>query len=123
MRPGFYILITIIFTVGGQLMLKKGMLQVGGIPPNGNADEYIAFFIKALTNFNVILSLFLAFVAALGWIAAISKLNLSYAYPFMASTFAFVLFFSWLIFGEQVSLLRWGGIFVIWVGIFLISRS
>lgn len=120
MHPLIYVLITIAGTVAGQLLLKKGMLEVGQIP--FHFDEYIPFFIKALSNFYVVCSLFFAFVAAMGWIAAISKLKLNYAYPFMASTFAFVIFFSSLIFKEHVPFIRWLGIFVIWVGIFLISR-
>lgn len=119
--PLFYVLITIIGTVAGQLMLKSGMLQVGKIP--SDAKEYIPFFFKALTNFRVVLSLILAFIAAMGWIAALSRLKLSYAYPFMASTFAFVLVFSHFLFKEEVSLIRWVGVFIIWFGVFLASRS
>lgn len=115
------VLITIIGTVAGQLMLKSGMLQVGQIP--SNPREYVPFFLRALSNFRVIFSFVLAFVAAMGWIAAVSKLKLSYAYPFMASTFAFVLIFSRFFFNEEILVIRWIGVFVIWFGIFLISRS
>ncbi|RLJ04630.1 MAG: hypothetical protein DRP08_01275 [Candidatus Aenigmatarchaeota archaeon] len=121
MRPMIYVLITICGTVAGQLMLKRGMMEVGGIP--SNVSQYFSFFIRALTNLKVIFSLFLAFIAALGWMAAVSKLELSYVYPFMASTFPLVLFFSWLLFKENVSLLRWIGVFIIWFGVFLVSRS
>ena len=119
--PLFYVLLTIIGTVAGQLMLKSGMLQVGQMP--SDTRDYLPFFFKALTNFRVILSLILAFIAAMGWIAALSKLKLSYAYPFMASTFAFVLVFSHFLFKEEISFVRWVGVFIIWFGVFLISRS
>ena len=119
--PLLYVFITIIGTVLGQLMLKSGMLQVGQMP--SDTKNYLPFFFKALTNFRVILSLILAFIAAMGWIAALSKLKLSYAYPFMASTFAFVLVFSHFLFKEEISLIRWIGVFIIWFGVFLISRS
>jgi len=97
------------------------MLQVGQVPLS--SKEYIPFFFKALTNLKVILSLIMAFVAAMGWIAAVSKLKLSYAYPFMASTFAIVLVFSRILFNEEISLIRWIGVFIIWFGVLLISRS
>ena len=119
--PLFYVLLTIIGTVVGQLMLKSGMLQVGQIPSNMN--DYIPFFYKAFTNFRVIFSLILAVIAAMGWMAALSKLNLSYAYPFMASTFAIVLVLSHFLFKEEISFIRWVGVFVIWFGVILISRS
>lgn len=117
----FYVLITIIGTVAGQLILKSGMLQVGQMP--SSVRDYIPFFYRALTNYRVIFSFFLAFIAAMGWMAAVSKLKLSYAYPFMASTFAIVLIFSPILFNEEISLIRWIGVFVIWFGVFLISRS
>jgi len=116
-----YVLITIIGTVAGQLMLKSGMLQVGEIP--SQTKEFMPFFFKALTNSRVILSFLLAFIAAMGWVAAVSKLRLSYAYPFMASTFAIVLVFSHFLFREEIPLVRWIGVLVIWFGVFLLSRS
>lgn len=116
-----YVLLTVVGTVLGQLMLKSGMLQVGPMP--SNLKESIPFFFRALTNFRVVFSLVLAFIAAMGWIAAVSRLKLSYAYPFMASTFAFVLVFSRILFNEEISFIRWIGVFVIWFGVFLISRS
>ena len=97
------------------------MLQVGQMP--SNTKDYLPFFFKALTNFRVFFSFILAFIAALGWVAAVSKLKLSYAYPFMASTFAIVLIFSRILFNEEISLIRWIGVLVIWFGVFLVSRS
>jgi drug/metabolite transporter (DMT)-like permease len=88
-----------------------------------DTKDYLPFFFKALTNFRVILSFILAFIAAMGWTAALSKLKLSYAYPFMASTFAFVLVFSHFLFKEEIPLIRWVGVFIIWFGVFLASRS
>ena len=119
--PLFYVLLTIIGTVAGQLILKSGMLQVGQMP--SDTKDYFPFFFKAFTNVRVILSLILAVIAAMGWMAALSKLKLSYAYPFMASTFAFVLVFSHFLLKEEISLVRWIGVFVIWFGVFLASRS
>jgi multidrug transporter EmrE-like cation transporter len=121
MRPYLFILLTITGTVAGQLMLKKGMIQVGQVP--SKIGQLAPFFFNALTNLYVIFSLLLAFIASMGWIAAVSKLDLSYAYPFMASTFAIVVLFSAIFFKEEVSLIGWIGVFVIWFGVFLVSRS
>lgn len=121
MNPLIYVIITIVGTVSGQLILKRGMLEVGEIPSNLN--DCISFFIRTLTNLKVIFSLSLAFTAALSWMAAVSKLKLSYAYPLMASTFPLVLLFSFIFFKEEVTLIRWIGVFVIWFGVFLVSKS
>jgi len=120
-RPFVYVLITISATVAGQLLLKKGMLQVGEVP--SEPARAILFLLGAFLNVQVFAALVLAFVASLGWMAAVSKLPLSYAYPFMAATFPIVLIFSRILFSEQISTLRWIGVFVIWLGLFLVSRS
>ncbi len=121
MRPFLYVFLTITATVVGQLLLKKGMAQVGEVPPE--PLRAVWFLAGAFLNGRVLAALALAVVAALGWMAAVSRLPLSYAYPFMATTFPLVLLFSRVMFAEQISVLRWTGIVVIWLGVILVSRS
>lgn len=121
MHPFLYILVTISATVAGQLLLKRGMSQVGEVP--AEPVRALVFLLGAFLNGRVFAALVLAFVASLGWMAAVSKLPLSYAYPFMAATFPIVLIFSRIMFTEQISPLRWVGVLVIWLGLFLVSRS
>jgi multidrug transporter EmrE-like cation transporter len=121
MHPFFYVVITIGATVAGQLLLKLGMSQVGEVPQD--PGRILSFLMGAFLNLRVVTALFLAFVASLGWMAAVSRLPLSYVYPFMAITFPLVLLFSRLMFAEQISALRWTGIFVIWLGVLLVSRG
>lgn len=121
MRPYLYVFVTIAATVAGQLLLKKGMTQVGEVPAEPMGA--LLFLLGAFLNVRVLAALALAVVASLGWMAAVSKLPLSYAYPFMATTFPLVLVFSRMMFAEEISTLRWAGIAVIWVGVLLVSRS
>lgn len=121
MRPYMYVVVTITATVAGQLLLKRGMTQIGGVP--AEPLQAILFLMGAFLNAQVFTALVLAFLASLGWMAAVSKLPLSYAYPFMAISFPLVLVFSRLIFHEQISAIRWVGVIVIWLGVLLVSRS
>lgn len=121
MTPYIFIAITILGTVAGQLILKYGSFTLGKAPTT--LKELIPFLIKALTNGYVLLSLTLAFIAALSWIIAISKVNLSFAYPFAALGLALVVIFSELIFHEHISWQHWLGVIIICLGIFLISRG
>jgi uncharacterized membrane protein len=106
---------------GAQLLLKKGVLQVGGFPQN--LSEVSRFLLEAISNIFVISAIVLTIVTALSWILAISKAELSQIYPFMALSYVLVALFSFLIFKEDVTALRWVGIVVICVGVFLVSRS
>jgi len=104
-----------------QLLLKKGLIAVGQYPQE--LSQLIPFFVKACTNPFVILSIFFTAVTAFAWILAASRAPLSLIYPFMALSYILVALFSLIIFKEDISLLRWTGIAVICIGIFLVSRS
>src|SRR5512137_501177 len=98
MTKYIYILGTIVFTVYGQLILKWRLSQCGDLP-NAIHEKMLALFKLLIDPF--ILSGFLsAFFAALCWMVTLTKFELSYAYPFMGSTFVLVLLLSGLLFQE-----------------------
>lgn len=118
-----YLLVSIV--VGGMtashLLLKKGLIAVGQFPQN--FSQLIPFFLKAYTNAYVISAVLVALVAGLAWMLAVARAQLSFVYPFMGLSFVLVALFSWFIFKENVTALRWVGIIVVCVGVFLVSRS
>jgi len=103
------------------LLLKKGMLSLGQSPQNWS--ELIPFFARAYTNAYVITAVLVTLVAGLAWILAVSKAQLSFVYPFMGLSFVLVALFSLILFKEDVTAIRWVGIIVICLGVFLVSRS
>lgn len=112
---------TLVGTVAGQLVLKHAMGRHGAIPKDlvGAAG----FIGKTLLDPLVILSLALAFGASLMWIAALSRLSLATAYPFMSLAFVGTALLSMLLLGESVSATRWIGIGVVVVGLLLVARG
>jgi multidrug transporter EmrE-like cation transporter len=50
-------------------------------------------------------------------------MELSFAYPLLSTGYVVVLIASWILFKEQISMIRWVGVMVICFGVFLISRS
>lgn len=100
----------------GQLSLKKGMLH------SGSAD--LSFnLIKAVFTPYIFLGLTLYTVAMLLWLAILSRVELSYAYPMLSLGYVFIVLASWLIFNEHVSLLRLIGVLFICTGVAMVSRS
>jgi drug/metabolite transporter (DMT)-like permease len=72
----------------------------------------------------VVLSAFAAaFAAALCWMLAISRLELSHAYPFVSLSFVLVLLLSALFFGESVSTEKLLGVTLIIAGVAVSSRG
>lgn len=92
---------TIGFTVYGQLVLKWQMSQAGEMPA-GIADS-VGFLLRQLLNPWVVSGFVAALVAAFFWLAALSRYDLSFAYPFMALSFVLVLALSGLLLGEAIT--------------------
>jgi multidrug transporter EmrE-like cation transporter len=84
------------------------------------------FFPLALQLFSkplVIFSLILYLLAGFFWLVALSKVELSVAYPMLSLGYVAIFFLSWLLLSEKVSVMRFLGTAIIGFGIFLLTRS
>jgi multidrug transporter EmrE-like cation transporter len=116
-----YILISVLGGAAGQVLLKKGMSQLG--PLTLQLDQVGNLLLRLGTNPFVILGLLVYGGSTIFWLAALSRVDLSYAYPFASLSYIVMLVASWQIFNENISLLRLVGCVVVGMGVFLISRS
>jgi uncharacterized membrane protein len=115
--PYVFLVITLVAMVAGQLLLRKGMLEVGQFP---GFDHLWSFFVKTFTQPYVLMAIFCVLIAALSWMVTLSKTELSRVYPFMGLSFVLVALGSWVFFGESLNLWRWVGIAFITAGVFLV---
>ena len=116
-----FIALTIVFTVAGQLLIKYATFEIGQMP--GRGKELGKFAFKAYTNWKVIAGLLAAFAASFTWLGAVSRSDISFAYPFMGLAIVLVLAVSPLLFGESVPITRWIGVMVVCVGIWIAARN
>lgn len=116
-----YIFLTILFTVYGQLAIKWQVTHAGSFPENTMSK--IWFLVRLLVNPWVISALFAALMASVSWMAAMTKLQLNHAYPFMSLTFVFVLILSGLIFHESITWPKVAAMGLIIAGIVLGSQA
>jgi multidrug transporter EmrE-like cation transporter len=116
-----YIAGTILFTVYGQIIVKWQVGLAGPLPASSAAR--IEYLIRLVFNPWIISCLTAAFLAFLSWIGAMTKFQLSYAYPFVSLSFALVLVLSAVLFHESVSLPKILGLVLILMGIMLGSRG
>src|SRR6266581_1352586 len=96
-----YVAATVLLTVYGQLVVKWQVASAAG--RGGDPADRAAFLLVLLANPWVLSALAAAFGAALCWMLAMVKLDLSHAYPFVALSFVLVLFLSALLLGEPLS--------------------
>jgi len=110
---------SILLAVAGQLLMKKGMLVFGAFPVRQLLYKIIPIFL----NPYVFVGLAFFGASAVLWLVVLSRLELSLVYPMVSVAYILVALASWLLFKENVTLVRWLGILVIVMGVFLISRS
>jgi drug/metabolite transporter (DMT)-like permease len=116
-----YILISVVGGAAGQVLLKMGMNSLG--PLTLSAGQFLRIIWSMATNLYVIIGLAIYMLGVVFWLAAISRVDLSFAYPFASLSYVLMLLVSWGIFGEKISLLRLVGTIVICVGVLIIARS
>ena len=116
-----YILGTVVFTVYGQVIIKWRIGRY--VPLPDQAVRKIFFLVKLLLDPFIFSGFASAFVASLFWMAALTKFELSFAYPFMSLSFVLVFIISILLFNDSVTLYKVAGLILIVLGIVISSRS
>lgn len=116
-----YIGITILLTVYGQLIVKW-QVNLAGTAPAADGDMAM-FLVRLVLNPWVVSGFAAAFLASVFWMAVLTKFDLSYAYPFVALTFVFVVAAGGLLFGEPITIPKIAGIALIVAGIALASQG
>lgn len=113
------LMIAICLTVTGELLLKNGMNRLGALHLSS-----LLPMIPRMVRSPFIMGGF-AFIAggAVFWLAVISRVDLSFAYPMLSIGYILVLLFSTVFLKEHVNTVRWIGALVIILGVYLITRS
>jgi drug/metabolite transporter (DMT)-like permease len=109
----------IVMAACGHLLIKHGL---NGAPVAGDmtvAGRLFAYLLQPL----VIAGLTVYASGTLLWIAAVSKLDISYVYPLSALNYVVVTLGGLWLLGETVSFERWAGIFVVMSGVTLMQTS
>ena len=115
-----FISLTILLTVYGQLVLKW---QVYLHAPAKGEVLGLSFYARMLLNAWVISAFAAAFGASLAWMAAISKMELSRAYPFMALNFLLVGLLAVPLFGEIFTWQKLAGLAFIVTGLLFFTNG
>lgn len=116
-----YIALTILLTVYGQIVIKWQAGLAGALPTGGG--DKLFFLFRLMLNPWVLSGFCAAFLASLAWMAAMTKLPLSHAYPFMSLAFVLVMFLSALFFQEPLTWPKIVGMACIVAGIVIGSQG
>lgn len=117
----FCISATIALTVFGQLILKWRVSQLGSLPDGviPKARFLLTLFVDPL----IFAGFLSAGLASVTWMAAMTRFELSHAYPLMSLSFVLVVLLSAVLLREPVGLQRLLGVVLIVAGTVVISRG
>ncbi len=116
------LLFVVLFAPLGNVLLSKGMKGIGSAQNWAPADLF-PVLVKILTSGTIwlgiacLLAFFVAYMLVLTWA------DYSYVQPASAFSYAVVAVLSYFLLGEVVPPLRWAGIAVICVGVFVVGRT
>ncbi len=114
-----YVALTVLLTVYGQLILKWQLS--GQRLPSGLWEKFTFLLLKTLNPW-VFSSFCSAFLASLCWMAAMTKLKLSDAYPYTSLSLVLVLLLSHVFFGEVATPNRIFGTVLVVAGLVVLGR-
>jgi len=104
-----------------QLVLKKGMIDIGQF--SFSMDNLVPIGVRVLTSPFVMLGVAFYVVSLVVWLMVLSRVDVSYAYPMLSVGYIVAALAGRYLFQEPLGLVRWAGIAVICLGVFLITRS
>ena len=120
MKPVALALVVPLIATLGQLLLKIGMEQVGPVN-RSDLSKPVALLLEVFGNPLIVGAIPLYVGGFLIWLIVLSRLDLSFAYPFLALAYVLVPIVSWAVIGEHIPVMRWVGIVVVCVGVVLVG--
>ena len=114
------LVISIIANCMSLILLKRGLMA------QTNFSESIiklSAWINLIFNPNILWGVVLFAVSFITWMIALSKIELSLAYPTVSITYVIIALASWYFFNENISVYRWLGIGIIMLGIIVMYQK
>lgn len=115
------ILTGVLLNAGAQLLLKAGTNAVGHFEFSRENIWPIGW--QLATEPHIMGGLSFYVISVVVWIMALSRVEVSIAYPMLSIGYVVNALAAWWLFGEAVSLTRLAGIGVIIIGVYIVSRS
>ncbi len=114
------IVVAVAIAVVGQLVIKKALNSMTNIDFSTGA---VSTYLRMFSSPYVMIGMATCVLSILFWLYGLSKVDLSYAYPFLALSYVLAIVGSWYFLGESISGMRLIGVFIICAGVLIVARS
>jgi multidrug transporter EmrE-like cation transporter len=115
------LMLGVLLNAAAQLLLKAGTNSVGQFEFSG--ANILPIGMKFALEPHILGGLGCYVVSVVVWIMALSRVEVSIAYPMLSIGYVVNAAAAWYLFGEQVTLERMVGIGIIILGVFMVARS
>jgi drug/metabolite transporter (DMT)-like permease len=118
-----WVLSGVLLNAVAQLLLKAGAASAGQISLAAPAHALWRTATGLAQHPGILGGLACYVVSVVVWIVALSRVDVSIAYPMLSIGYVVNAVLAWWLFGEDVDAQRWLGIGVIVIGVVLVARS
>lgn len=115
------ILFTVLTNFLSQIMLKKGMTSIPSfeMTPGGIAGAGFSILFNPFVFFGLVMM-----VVSMGsHLVVLSRVDISFAYPFLGLSFVLITLYGHFVLSESVNIYRIAGVLLICGGVALVARS
>lgn len=118
-----WVLSGVLLNAVAQLLLKAGASSAGPISLAAGSPFMWRTAVGLAQHPAILGGLVCYAVSVIVWIVALSRVEVSIAYPMLSIGYVVNALLAWWLFGEDLNAQRWLGIGVIVVGVVLVARS
>lgn len=115
------VLFGVLLNAAAQLLLKAGTNAIGVF--EFSRENILPVGWKVASEPHIITGLVCYVVSVVVWIMALSRVEVSIAYPMLSIGYVVNALAAWYLFGEAVTVMRLTGIGFIIIGVFIVARS
>jgi multidrug transporter EmrE-like cation transporter len=115
------VLFGVLLNAAAQLLLKAGTTAIGRF--EFTAANVLPVAVRAAGQPHILAGLACYVVSVAVWIMALSRVEVSVAYPMLSIGYVVNAVAAYYLFGEAVTVQRLAGIGIIVVGVYVVSRS
>lgn len=116
-----FLFLYILFTVASQLIMRWRVGSAGALP--AATPDRLQFVASLLMTPWVWTAIVCTFLAGVAWMLALTRFELTYAFPFTGISFVLILFAGAFVFGEHVGIARIVGTLLVVLGLVVVVRS
>ncbi len=115
------VLLGVLLNAGAQLLLKAGVRPLGSLSPSW--ATLVPTLLQVLAQWPILAGLGCYVVSVGVWIVALSRTEVSLAYPMLSLGYVVNALAAWWLFGEALNPARWAGMLLILGGVLVMARS